>query len=445
MVTSLRPGRSTGEQRLFQLGLGQYGSLVTSSELPQPATQRVPLLLITALKFATNGLLRLPYPFIGDLARGLNTTTASVGSFLSVGELSGLLGATAGRDMDRGRHRRWLMTGFGMCGVGGGIIAGLRSSAGLLIGFCLISIGVNLATTAGHSFIGSVTAFAKRARSIGIFETSWALSLLLGGYVAGRMIDAFGWWVPFAVFGAALLFATPVLWFKMSAITVNRFAESDALVGTGDGPFVFSVVARVVGLSMVVTFAQVLLFSSMGPFLENRHSFDTKGIGALIFGLGCLELVGSGATATLTDRFGKRNAILLGIVVMSVGVLILLLLGGTSRIAATVAILMFFLGFEFSYVSLLAVVSEVGGARRGAVLSFDHAAVTVTRAAGAFVGPRLVGVRAENFRLVHTAVIVLTVVCGLIVLSMHQDKVRQETGADPASDSTTNPVSVNAR
>jgi MFS transporter, DHA1 family, inner membrane transport protein len=394
------------------------GPLSGEPSLQQPA-QRVPLAFLTALKFATNGLLRLPYPFIGDLARGLHTTTASIGAILSAGELTGLVGSVVGHDLDRGRHRRWLTSGFAMCGVGGGVVAGLRSSIGLLIGFCLISIGVTLATTAGHSFIGSVTPFSQRGRSIGIFETSWALSLLLGGYVAGRLIDAYDWWVPFALFGTALLIATPFLRSKMDARTINTFTDDPGAVGV----FELWVVARVILLSIVITFSQVLLFSTMGPFLENRHGYDTKSIGLVVFGLGCLELLGSGATATLTDRLGKRNSVLGGLMMMAIFATLLVLLGGASAVAAVVAILGFFLGFEFSYVSLLTVVSEVGGPRRGAVLSADHAAVTATRAAGAFLGPWLVGKHAENFRSLYTMMLLGTSICLGIVLTLRQDKI----------------------
>jgi MFS transporter, DHA1 family, inner membrane transport protein len=375
------------------------------------------LILMTVLKFMTNGLLRLPYPFIGDLARGLGTTNASIGTYLSVGELAGLAGSLAGPDLDKGRHRRWLSIGFGLCGFGGGVIAGLRSTVGLLIGFCLISIGVNLATMSGHSVIGAMTTFAKRGRAIGIFETSWAAALLLGGYVSGVLIDRYGWWVPFAVFSAGLIVTTPLLVTRMDAITKVGDHETDA-VGGLNSQFNVIAVARVVALSIVITFAQVLMFSSMGPFMENRHGFDTKAIGALVVGLGGMELLGSGGTALFTDRLGKRRAVTLGLIVMLSGIIGMLLLGGAGDIAAVLAILVFFLGFEFAYVSLLAVVSEVGGPRRGAVVAFDHSVVTITRAAGAWIGPRFVGAAAERFRPVHVVIMVAILGCAAIATQL---------------------------
>jgi MFS transporter, DHA1 family, inner membrane transport protein len=378
------------------------------------AATRVPLLLLTALKFLANALLRLPYPFIGDVARGLGVSNATVGRSLSVGELAGMAGSLIGRDLDRGRHRRWLTIGFALCGCGGLLIASLRSTPGLIIGFCLVSIGISMVTNSGHSFLGTVTSFSDRARSIGIFETSWALALLVGGLLAGWLIDRFGWWTPFALFGGVLLAASSVLARRMGPVT----AGSGAHGFDPEGVFDFSAVAKVVGLSIVVTFGQVLLFSSMGPFLENRHGFTTKMIGAVAVGLGGMELLGSGGTAVLTDRLGKRRAILLGLLVMSAGAALLIGFGSAQRIAAVVAILCFFLGFEFAYVSLLAVVSEVGGPKRGTVVAFDHAAVTVTRAAGAFVGPWAVGETAQRARPLQIGVGVCIAVAIGIAVSM---------------------------
>jgi predicted MFS family arabinose efflux permease len=162
----------------------------------------------------------------------------------------------------------------------------------------------------------------------------------------------------------------------------------------------------------------VLLFSSMGPFLENRHGFSTTMIGAVAVGLGGMELLGSGGTAVLTDRLGKRRAILLGLSVMGTGAALLIGFGSAERVAAVIAILCFFLGFEFAYVSLLAVVSEVGGPKRGSVVAVDHAAVTVTRAAGAFIGPWAVGETAQRAQPLQIGVAVCIAVGIAIAVSM---------------------------
>ena len=91
----------------------------------------------------------------------------------------------------------------------------------------------------------------------------------------------------------------------------------------------------------------------------------------LSVGIGLAELAASGATAALTDRWGKAVAVRRGSAVMSVGVIAVI---GEPAVTAlgVVALVVIFLGFEFAFVSMLSVVSEVGGDQRGAVLAVDH-------------------------------------------------------------------------
>ena len=365
----------------------------TSNPAPRPG---VPLLLLTSLKFLANLLLRLPYPFIEDISKGLGTSEKRVGSLLGAGEFAGLGGSLVGRDLDRGRHRRWSVCGLLSCAVGGILIGVLRSQAGVVIGFCMISLGVNLVTTTIHTFIGDRTPFSERGRAIGTYELSWALSLLIGGYVAGRLIERFSWSAPFLVTGIALAMSTPLLLRAMDARTVRVVDEPES--GLVPTRFNWSITIRALSVSIAITLGQVLTFATFGSFLKDHHGFSIGARGGIVAGIGAMELLGSGGTALFTDRMGKANAVLLGVAVMALGSVGFITVGQGSRGAAVGAVLLFFLGFEFAYVSLLAIISEIGGERRGFVVAIDHAAVTVARAAGAALGPLLVGASAQHFR-----------------------------------------------
>ena len=389
---------------------------MNSETTKTPPRHGVPLVLLTALKFLSNLLLRLPYPFIEDIAKGINSSEKRVGSMLGIGELAGLSGSVIGRDLDRGRHRRWAMWGLWSCAAGGILIGLLKSGTGIVVGFCMISVGVTLVTTTVHTFIGDRTAFSERGRAIGIFELSWALALLIGGYVSGRLIERFSWSTPFLVTGIALAVSTPLLFRAMDARTVRLVDTVDD--GAAQVRFSWAMTILALGVSTTITFGQVLTFSTFGSFLKDQHGFSIGARGGIVAGIGAMELLGSGGTALFTDRVGKANAVLLGISVMAIGSVVFMTLGQGSRVAAVVAVLVFFLGFEFGYVSLLAIISEVGGERRGFVVAIDHAAVTVARAAGAALGPFLVGPSAEHFRPVQLLVLALIASTGGLVFRL---------------------------
>jgi predicted MFS family arabinose efflux permease len=384
-------------------------------QVPEIVAHRVPLSLLTFLKFFANTLLRLPYPFIGDVAKGLGTTEASVGRMLAIGELSGLGGSFVGPQLDKGHHRRWAIRGYLAAAVGGLIIGLVGGRAGLLIGFCLIAFGVNLVTTTVHTFLGDSTAFEQRGRVIGIFEVSWALSLLIGGVVAGWLIETFTWSTPFFVFGLVLAISTPSLVRVMSSHTPRLI---DTVKDEGNLQFNLVNCLFVVGVSVTLTLGQVLTFASFGTFLKQRHGFTTLTLGGVVTALGIMELVGSVGIASVADRLGKANSVLLGGTVMGSGSVLFITLGMDSKPFAVAAVLVFFLGFEFAYVALLAIVSEVGGERRGTVVSVDHAVVNITRAAGAALGPFLVGSTAQNFRPVQLLVLGLIATALLLIFPM---------------------------
>jgi MFS transporter, DHA1 family, inner membrane transport protein len=385
---------------------------------PESSSQpRVPLGLLTSLKFLANLLLRLPYPFIEDIAKGLGTSEKRIGSVLGVGEFSALGGSLVGRDLDRGHFRRWAFNGLLVCGIGGVLIGVLRNQAGVIVGFCLISLGVNLATTTLHTYIGARTPFAERGRAIGFFELSWACSLLIGGYLAGRLIELTTWSAPFLVVGLALLASTPLLLRVMDADTGPVVGHADDVEGAR---FNWTSTTLVLAMSIVLTFSSILTFSTFGSFLNDKHGFSIGARGGIVAGIGAMELLGSGGTAVLADRLGKLNALLLGVAAMGLGSVGLITLGEGSSTATVASVLLFFFGFEFGYVSFLAVISEIGGERRGFVVALDHAVVTVARAAGAALGPLLVGASAQHFTQVQLLVLGLVVSGAVLTVALRR-------------------------
>ncbi len=198
----------------------------------------------------------------------------------------------------------------------------------------------------------------------------------------------------------------------MDAHTVREVDEPVA--GVSPARFTWPITIRALAVSIAITLGQVLTFATFGSFLKDHHGFSVGARGGIVAGIGAMELLGSGGTALMTDKLGKVNAILAGIMVMALGSVGLITVGKASSSAAVCAVLVFFLGFEFAYVSLLAVISEIGGERRGFVVAVDHAAVTVARAIGAAMGPLLVGASAQHFRSVQ--LLVLGLICSTALL-----------------------------
>ena len=329
--------------------------------------------------------LRLAYPFNTDIARGLGVSLDSVGRVQGLGELTGLVNIGIGRQLDRGHTRRWIVVGVAMAGVGA-VLLGAGSTL-WVFGICsaLIACGTAIMTTSAQTWIGGRVPYAQRGRVIGIYEASWALSLLIGAPVAGYLIDRGSWWWPFLGIGALTLAVIPML---ARSLAAHEPTPSEKPARSGNPPLRMEWNRRAlaaIATSTLLTLGAVVVFASYGAWLKDRHGFSTASVSALTIGLGVVELLGSGSTAAFADRLGKRRSVALGAVLMALAAL--LVVGSrSSALLASAGVVLLFGSFEFAYVSQLSINSEVGGVARGRFMAINGAIVTLSRAVGAALG-----------------------------------------------------------
>lgn len=88
------------------------------------------------------------------------------------------------------------------------------------------------------------------------------------------------------------------------------------------------------------------------------------------------------------DRIGKQRAVRAGLAVTSLAALALPLLG-QSLIGALAGLFLFYLGFEFTLVSYIPLMTEVLPEARATLMAANLAAFSLGRALGALVGPGL--------------------------------------------------------
>ena len=165
---------------------------MTSNLHSNKRSDRRELATLTASKSTSNLALRWITAFLPTLERAFSTTTGTLTSILGLAELGGLSTTLVGRTLDRGRHRLifvaslLLVTASSVIALGGSIAA-------FSISMVLLLVGVSNLTVAGIAYIGERVSYSSRGRAIGTFETSWALSLLLGAPILAFLIDRYGW------------------------------------------------------------------------------------------------------------------------------------------------------------------------------------------------------------------------------------------------------------
>jgi len=340
---------------------------------------------LTAAKTTANTALRWVGPFLPTLEKAFGVSIGTLTTVIGLAELGGLSTAAMGRTLDRGHQRRvfvaglWLISLSGLLAMGGNIWWFAAS-------FTVLILGVANATVAGHAWISARVPYSKRARSIGIFELSWALALLIGAPVIAVILGWVGWRGPFVALSlltalSALMVMYLVPRDVLRATETSTARETDTDSASTRGAFLGIRAWRVLFSSALLAASGMSVFVVSGAWLSESFGVSTAGLGLVAAGFGAVELVASGTTAIWADRLGKRRSVLVGLAILGAGVAITAVAGG-SVLVAVLGITIFLAGFEYGFVTSLSLVSEAAPAARGRALGWSNSIGTLARAAG---------------------------------------------------------------
>jgi predicted MFS family arabinose efflux permease len=377
---------------------------------------------LTAAKTVTNVALRWIPPFLPTLERAFGATTTQLTTVLGVGEMAGLSTVFVGRHLDRGRERA-VMIG-GLCLVGASAVLALVGTlAAFAVSFFVLVLGVSNLTVAGQVWISHRVDYRWRARSMGLYETSWAIALLAGAPIVAVLINLFGWRGPFAAIAVACAMAAflvaRTLPGGVPSPQLDPVDPIDAVgvVETAGAPRSTSITARawlmMIG-SAATAMAGLSVFVVSGSWLDDAFGVSTGGIGAVAMLFGATELTATIGSVAFADRVGKLRTALVGLLGLLVGLTIMMT--ADDRLWVGVAgLVVFLLGFELAFVVSLSLVSEAMPDARGTTMAASNAVGTVARASGAVLSGWLYGIHGISGTAGLSAAAAIVAVCSLLL------------------------------
>jgi predicted MFS family arabinose efflux permease len=337
------------------------------------------LILNTARRFA--------YPFAPVLSRNLGVSLSAITSLIAINQLMALLGILIGPLADRVGYRKMMIAGMAVMALGMLAVAVLPIYAVVLVALLLAGLGKSFFDPAIQAWVGNHVAYGRRALVIGIVETSWAASTLVGIPLVAVLIDRWGWQSPFLVLGVFGGIGALALYFM-----VPDDAESTAapLSGTAlRGSFHHLITSRpamgVLGYAFFVSAANDNLFVVYGAWLEAGFNLGVVALGMGTGLIGVAELIGEGLTATLSDRIGLKRSLIVG---LSLSCLSYLALPGLERSLplALGGLFLLFVAFEFTMVTSFSLATELLPASRATMMAGFYAAAGLGRVLGALMG-----------------------------------------------------------
>lgn len=278
-------------------------------------TSRALLAAFSVAHFAhhvTNSLLSALLPFIRDafglsyLESGFAVTAYTISS--------GVTNAPWGILADRVGARRIIVWGLVLIGVSSIAISGSANYWQLLLALMVMGVASGTYHAPASAIIAETFSRTRRGLAMGTHTTAGHLSFFAAPFLAGTLAAAGSWRTPYLVFAAAPIACALLLW-RVAPAGTRAAGRHDWLATFSEIGAVARKIGGLVSLSIVfqVLLSAALAFLSL-YFVDARGI--SPGIAAALFGVPQLAgLVGAPLAGTLSDRFGRRVVLLLGLAI----------------------------------------------------------------------------------------------------------------------------------
>jgi predicted MFS family arabinose efflux permease len=346
----------------------------------QPPRARAGRLIAVAIpmRLVVDTAVRLFYPFLPEISRGLGITLSQGGLLLALRSAmvfpSPLFGAWSDRHGPRALLTAALLmqaAGLWWLSLVQGLVAAIPPI--VLLGLASVAFIPNL-----QAAIAEHVPFFRRGRVVGIIEFSWAITGLVILPIVGVMMVQNGWQAPLRILAGLSLAVAPLPFLlprrtrPPATVTQRSFWQMAGAVWR------LPSARAVILVNGLIFLASESFFVTYGAWLEQSFGLAPNQIGRVAALLGLAELLASGASSLFIDRLGKRRGVSIGVVAMTVALALLPVLESSLALAVA-GMAAFTLAFEWSIVSNISLLSEQAPLARGTVMSLAVVASGITR------------------------------------------------------------------
>lgn len=330
---------------------------------------------------------RLIYPFIATFARALGVEVEAIALAVTARSALGLSGPFIGYLGDSIGRKRSMLFGLLLFTLGFALVQFIPSYPSLFLALLLGAAGKIIFDPAMQAHLGDHVDYSRRSTAIAVTEIGWSGASLLGLPLVGWLIARQGWIAPFPALALMILLCVFLLWRVLPddpVKTSTRFTLRSAWTT------IFNIPSAIAALtiSLLISLGNETVNIVYGLWLEGSFGLQVVALGAASSVIGFAELGGEGLVATITDRLGKKRAVKSGLL-FTAAACITLPLFGQSITGVILGLFLFYLSFEYTFVSLISLVTELVPSARATLMAGNLAAAAAGRAIGAISGPWL--------------------------------------------------------
>ncbi len=375
-------------------------------------------------------------PVLPLFAAQFGAGVASVGLTLSIFGLARLLlNVPLGLLSDRYGRRVLLVAGPLVSGVGM-FGSGLAADIPQLLGWRFIAgAGSAMYMTGAAIYLADISTPANRGHFVATNQGALLVGVSLGPAIGGLVADSYGLRAPFLLVGLAALVASLYGYVRLPE---TRPAQAEGRDSDGHAPGARSWVRRLGAtnfLAVSAVTASVFLTRAAGrmtlmPLLASgSFGYSAGDLGVLFAAMALINLLGLAPAALLTDRIGRKWAIVPSGLVVALG--LALMAGAASSVQFLTAALVVAIGTTFWGPAPAAYATDLAAPElRGLALGLNRSAGD----AGMVLGPVLLGALADatsiGWALAANALIVLLASVGFGVCATETLQVRAQASED---------------
>ncbi|MDX2453737.1 MFS transporter [Desulfosarcina sp.] len=352
-----------------------------------PTNIFLPIVGTTFFRLVLNTARRFVYPFAPVLSRGLGVSLSAITSLIAINQVTSLLGAFIGPMSDRLGYRKMMIAGMAMLATGMLAAAIFPIYAVVLVAMFLAGLGKSIFDPAVQAWVGNRVPYRRRALVMGIMETSWSASTLIGIPLVAILMDRYGWQSPFLVMGGLGCIGAVALFFIIpdEPEPASQKISPVEYLGAYSRLIANKPALGALGYVFFISAANDNLFVVYGAWLEKSFGLGIVALGLGTSLIGVAELLGEGLTAAVSDRFGLKRALIAGLSLSVLSYVALPFLD-TSLTAALTGLAILFFIFEFTMVTSLTLCTEILPGFRATMMSGFFATAGIGRMVGALMG-----------------------------------------------------------
>jgi predicted MFS family arabinose efflux permease len=347
---------------------------------------RFQVMLFAVVRMIININTRMVYPFLNTFASGLGVDLVTISLAMTIRSVSGALSLFLTPVADRRGRKTGMLLGVAIFIVGAGLVMVWPSFTAFTIAISLTFLGMFVYLSSTQAYIGDRVRSGRRGTALGLIETGWGVSYIIGMPILGWMIDRYGWRAPFP-FTAAL----GVLAFILILAFVPNYKPQQKLINGNVLKSILEVLkipAARYGLlmSLMLISSNEVINLVFGVWLEVSFGLKLAALGAASAVIGISEISGESIGGVVSDKLGRERSIMLGMGLMLVVSAALPFVGGTQA-GALIGLFFFYLSYEFTFVSTLPFMTELVPEARGTMLGANVACLALGRMIGNLVSP----------------------------------------------------------